>query len=138
MPASACRMGSSRPQHFIDNTAVLGAFTKGASSQPDIALLAHILHLHLAKWKIRVHFEYVPSEPNLSDLVSREDFSIMDKLGAVRVAMPPVPPRSELDGPLQRWVEHEYSEGLFPYSHPDEDLVRMSLNIQELLRRDAP
>ena len=57
---------------FIDNQSVCGALAKGTSKSRDIQHLAtawHILTLHL---RCRVWIEWVPSESNPADMLSRD------------------------------------------------------------------
>ena len=57
---------------FIDNTSALSSLVKGASSQTDICTIASVVALWAAKLGCRIWFEYVPSEANCSDGLSRD------------------------------------------------------------------
>ena len=56
---------------FIDNQAALSCLVKGSSTCPDMARIAVLCHLMLAKLGCRVFFEYVASDDNPSDGLSR-------------------------------------------------------------------
>ena len=56
---------------YIDNQAACQALVKGSSSQSDLCSIATITHLVLAKLGCRVYFEYVESEANIADGLSR-------------------------------------------------------------------
>ena len=45
---------------------------KGSSSQSDLCSIATLTHLILAKLGCRVYFEYVESEANIADGLSRD------------------------------------------------------------------
>ena len=55
----------------IDNTSVLFAMLKGSSPSESVDRLALLANLMLARYGVRVYFEYVESEANWSDGVSR-------------------------------------------------------------------
>ena len=57
--------------HFIDNTAALAGVIKGGGAQSDLASLAALFHLTVASLRCRVWAEYVESDANCSDGVSR-------------------------------------------------------------------
>jgi hypothetical protein len=57
---------------FIDNQAALSSLIKGSSSQSDISLIATFAHLMFAVLGCRVYFEWVDSEANPSDGLSRD------------------------------------------------------------------
>ena len=56
---------------FIDNQAAVSALIKGTSSHHDISLVAALTHLMFALLGARVYFEWVDSEANPSDGLSR-------------------------------------------------------------------
>ena len=56
---------------FCDNQAVCAAVAKGACSEPDTARIVTTCHLLWAKLACRVWIEYVPSNDNPSDGLSR-------------------------------------------------------------------
>ena len=57
---------------FIDNTSVCSALVKGGSTAADISLLACAAHLLWNFLQCRVYVEYVPSDANISDGLSRD------------------------------------------------------------------
>ena len=68
---------------FIDNQSALAALIKSASAAPDCAGVALKTGLLTSAFNIRVWYEYVPSEQNVSDPLSRkgfEDPEVMNKL----------------------------------------------------------
>ena len=60
---------------FIDNQSVCGALVKGASRSRDIQQLTSAFHAMCAKLRVRVWVEWVPSESNPADILSREHCS---------------------------------------------------------------
>ena len=70
---------------FIDNTAALGALIKRASSVEDVNSLALVFGLSLTALNCRAWFEYVQSESNPSDVLSRtawEDLEVQQRLAS--------------------------------------------------------
>ena len=57
---------------FIDNQAAMASLIKGSSSHTDICLIATLVHLMLADLHCRVFFEYVETDANVSDGLSRD------------------------------------------------------------------
>ncbi|CAE8627868.1 unnamed protein product [Polarella glacialis] len=56
---------------FVDNIAVVCAMVKGASAAKDLQHLVTIVHMMLLKWECSWWIEWVPSECNCSDGLSR-------------------------------------------------------------------
>ena len=56
---------------YIDNQAACQALTKGSSSCGDVCAIATLAHLIFARLGCRVYFEYIESEANVSDGLSR-------------------------------------------------------------------
>ena len=74
------------PDHyiaFIDNEAVCTAFIKGSSTSRDVDHLASIAHLVSCRSGIRLWFEWIDSDSNISDGLSRlgvhDEFAIQQK-----------------------------------------------------------
>ena len=57
---------------YIDNQAACQALVKGSSSHADLCSIATLTHLLLAKLGCRVYFEYIESEANIADGLSRD------------------------------------------------------------------
>ena len=57
---------------FVDNTTALYAFVKGTSANASVERAAHILHFMACKLNIKFWFEFVDSEANWSDGISRD------------------------------------------------------------------
>jgi hypothetical protein len=76
---------------WIDNTAGQGAYNKGASRQEDHNGLCHALWHAAAELDMEVFATRVPSELNIADLPSREEYDDLIQRGAVWV-----PPRLRL------------------------------------------
>jgi len=60
---------------FIDNQAACSCLVKGSSTHPDMAFISMCTHLMLSFLQCRVWFEYVESEANVSDGLSRDGIS---------------------------------------------------------------
>ena len=56
---------------FVDNQAAMASLIKGSSSQCDICTVAAATSLWSARLDSRIWFEYVESEANISDGLSR-------------------------------------------------------------------
>ncbi len=56
---------------FVDNVGVLCWLVKGSAAPPDVAPMVGVVHLLLAKPRTRVYWEYVDSDSNPSDGISR-------------------------------------------------------------------
>jgi len=59
---------------FIDNQSALAALIKSASAAPDCSGIALKTGLLTSALNVRVWYEYVPSEQNVSDPLSRKGF----------------------------------------------------------------
>ena len=57
---------------FVDNQAACQILMKGSSSVPDMAVIAAVTQLLFTRLGCRVYFEYVPSDSNPSDGLSRD------------------------------------------------------------------
>ena len=82
-----------RVLHYIDNTSVLAALTKGYSAQVDSARIVHAFWALAVVAGIEPWFEYVPSEANIADWPSRGMSTyLVDTLrsSAVPLHVPPV------------------------------------------------
>ena len=60
---------------FIDNQAVCAALCKGASRSDDIQAFTTAFHTMVAKLHARIWFEWVPSQANPADGLSRQGSS---------------------------------------------------------------
>ena len=59
---------------FQDNTGALSALVHGYASKPDMSRIVNAYHLAQFSLRVRVWFEWVPSEANLADLPSRLEY----------------------------------------------------------------
>ena len=59
--------------HFVDNSAALGACVNGYSGKADMARLVNMFHLALVALNVDWYGEWVPSEANIADLMTRPD-----------------------------------------------------------------
>ena len=57
---------------FVDNQAVCSSLAKGASSAADVGLICTVCHLLWAKFSSPVWIEWVPSDDNPADGLSRD------------------------------------------------------------------
>eukprot|EP00972_Heterocapsa_arctica_P031952 4706337-Heterocapsa_arctica.AAC.1 len=71
MVAEAQRMQGARVTWYVDNSAALDSFVKGISGHAAIDRAAHIVHFLAYKYDISIWFEFVDSQSNWSDGVSR-------------------------------------------------------------------
>ena len=93
------RLRGRRVIHWIDNSSAVAAATKGYSQRVDSARIVHALHASFTGLRVRVWFEYVRTDANVSDKPSREDLSAQryelgaEVTGALRGALvsEPVP-----------------------------------------------
>lgn len=90
--------------HFIDNRAARSGLIKGSSGKADSARIINAMHVELLALRCQSWFGFVYSEDNLSDLPSRGDFRLLERLGAAwRTCVLPridvwVVPRCEYQG----------------------------------------
>ena len=68
--------------HFIDNRAARAGLIKGSSGKADSARIITAMHVELLALRCQSWFGFVYSEDNLSDLPSRGDFRLLERLGA--------------------------------------------------------
>ena len=73
---------------FIDNSAALATFVKGRSNNTDQDRISSLFHLACAELRVTSWFEYVESDSNWSDNISRHDRSLVDKLQFPVTPMP--------------------------------------------------
>ena len=70
---------------FIDNTGALFGLGKGDCREADSARIIHLFHAACLALRVRVWVEHVATGANLADMPSRDDFSLLRKLGSVPV-----------------------------------------------------
>ena len=70
---------------LIDNQAGLAALTKGYGKDPCINNLLALTWRLIGHFRWQIHWEWVRSELNIADSVSRFDFQHMERLGAQHV-----------------------------------------------------
>ena len=69
---------------FIDNQSALGAIVKGSSSAGDLSRIVGTLWDELNKYTITAWFEYVPTDLNMADPMSRGDAKFAEGFQARR------------------------------------------------------
>ena len=90
-----------RVLHWIDNTGVISALTKGYSRAPDSVRILHVFKAFCLGLGVSVWFQWVPSKANVADLPSRGEFELLRRFGAVETRL--VFPKFEAwDGPVGR------------------------------------
>ena len=57
---------------YIDNQSACQLLVKGSSGHDDMSVIAALTHLMLARLRCRAYFEYIESEANPSDGLSRD------------------------------------------------------------------
>jgi len=57
---------------FVDNTTALHAFVKGTSANAEVERAAQIVHFLAYRYDLRIWFEFVESEANWTDGISRD------------------------------------------------------------------
>ena len=57
---------------FVDNTSVLGALLKGSTADTVVHVMCEVVHLFLFQTHTSVYFEWVESDANWADGVSRQ------------------------------------------------------------------
>ena len=76
----------SRKVHvWSDNTGAEASTSRGSARSFDHTCLVHAIWLQAAKLGIDMRVDRVPTEDNIADLPSREDYVLLQKLGAVAV-----------------------------------------------------
>ena len=73
---------------FVDNVGVLAQLTKGASSAEDLSPIVSAIHFLIVMFDMRIWWEYVESEANISDGLSRKGAN--DDM-AIRLSWKPKP-----------------------------------------------
>ena len=64
--------------HFVGNRGALAALVRGCSPQEDVATIVAWAHLYHAKQNCRLYYEWVESDANISDGISRYGFDDVD------------------------------------------------------------
>ena len=76
--------------HFIDNEGAYYSLMSGYSGKADCALVIHEYHLQILRLKCYPWLGFVYSGDNISDLPSRNEFGLVQRLGATfRTAVMP-------------------------------------------------
>ena len=90
-----------RVLHWIDNTGVIAALTKGYSRAPDSVRILHVFKAFCLGLGVSAWFQWVPSKANIADLPSRNEFDLLRRFGAVERRL--IFPEFEAwDGPVGR------------------------------------
>ena len=93
---------------WTDNASAWGALAKGAAGQSDHNCLVH--GVWLLAWRIDfgLWVEWVPTDRNVADLPSRQEYGLLEQLGATRVkAVFPCVGQGSADGLQESDVMHE-------------------------------
>ena len=72
MTVAAPVIRGTRGLWLVDNVAALMALTNGTSREPSLERMAKIVHLALFALKASAYYEYVESDANWSDQISRQ------------------------------------------------------------------
>ena len=83
---------------FQDNAWALSSLIMGYASRPDMGLVVNAFHLAQFALDARVWFEWVPSDANVADLPSREEWEAFFRILPQSVWVPTVVP------PLASWL----------------------------------
>ena len=76
-----------RVLHWIDNTGVISALTKGYSRAPDSVRIFHVFKAFCLGLGVSIWFQWVPSKANIADLPSRSEFALLRRFGASEVPL---------------------------------------------------
>ena len=80
--------------YFIDNSVSLFAMVKGTSNQPDVARCTHLVGLQCLAYDTRVWLEFVDSESNWADGLSRDlgmcSFCMNHRIKVNRIQLPQI------------------------------------------------
>ncbi|OLP99308.1 hypothetical protein AK812_SmicGene18150 [Symbiodinium microadriaticum] len=104
---------------FVDNTAAEHALNKGTSKNPSLCWLIGAFWVWVARQNLFVSFQRVSSQANLSDKVSRGDFSEAQQLGCQQLeppfeaAWPPLLRLQQEPANLQAWDFQSVVDVLF-------------------------
>ena len=90
--------------HFVDNTSALAAMAKGYSRAIDSARIVHALHAWNVGAGVAAWFEYVNTKANISDMPSRNEFTLLRAMGSIEVAVV-VPQIDDWFQPAAAWLE---------------------------------
>ena len=67
---------------WSDNTGAQAATSTGRAKSFDHACIAHCIWAELAKLHVQAHVERVPTDSNIADLPSRQEYELLHKIGA--------------------------------------------------------
>ena len=73
---------------YCDNVAAEHNVRKGSAKTFDHTCLVHAIWTHAMKQNLGLHVVRVPTKENPADDPSREDYALMERIGAVRVRPP--------------------------------------------------
>ena len=90
-----------RVLHWIDNTGVIAALTKGYSRAPDSVRILHVFKAYCLGLGVSIWFQWVPSKANIADLPSRNEYEMLRRFGACEVPVV-FPEFAAWDGPVGR------------------------------------
>ena len=90
---------------FIDNTTALSAFVNGYASKGDMARIVNALHVAQAVLGCHIWIEWVPSDANLADLPSRQEYDAYFRIAPNSKWVEPVlPPIGTVCAPLHAFA----------------------------------
>ena len=103
---------------FIDNCSAMSSCVHGYASKLDMARMANAVQMALCGLEVRAHFEWVPSDANISDFLSRVDsVSGMDQVESKVWAAVKLPGEGDWDA--MRFPSREQLDGFECFLHCD-------------------
>ena len=67
---------------YSDNTVAEYAFKRGSAASPDHDALVHWFWYIVYELRLTIHIDRVPTECNIADLPSREEYWLLRQIGA--------------------------------------------------------
>ena len=93
--------------HWIDNTTALSAMVNGFSSHPDMALIVCSHHASVNRAGLRIQYEWIPSEANVSDWPTRAEKLCLIPADATWIQVV-LPTEAEFGAQWSAWSESVY------------------------------
>ena len=102
---------------FIDNCSAMSSCVHGYASKLDMARMANAVQMALCGLEVWAHFEWVPSDANISDIPSRVDsVSSMNQVESKVWAALKLPGEGDWD--VMRFPSREQLEGFECFLQP--------------------
>ena len=89
---------------FGQHASALAAMAKGYSRAIDSARIVHALHAWNVGAGVATWFEYVNTKANISDMPSRNEFTLLRAMGSIEVAVV-LPQIDDWFQPAAAWLE---------------------------------